>query len=53
MNTANATPTPKPLRKDVLALLGGVLFSLAFTGLIAWASKFSDRSTLLPDQGAS
>lgn len=53
MNTANANPTPKPLRKDVLALLGGILFSLAFTGLIAWAGQFLDRSTLLPDQGAS
>lgn len=35
------------------ALWGGILFSLAFTALIYWAGQFLDRSTLLPDQGAS
>ena len=56
MNTAKAQPkpqTPKAPRKDVLALLGGIVFGLAFTGLIAWAGQFLDRSTFLPDQGAS
>ena len=31
----------------------GIVFSLLFTGLIAWAGQFLDRSMLLPDQGAS
>lgn len=35
------------------ALIAGVLFSLAFTGLIAWTGQFLDRSMLLEDQGAS
>lgn len=39
-------------RKDILAMLGGVAFSLAFTGLIAWAGQFLDTSNFLPDQGA-
>jgi len=39
-------------RKDILAMLGGVIFSLAFTGLIAWAGQFLDTSNFLPDQGA-
>jgi len=41
------------VRKDVAALLGGVLFSLVFTGVIAYAGRFLDTSTFLPDQGAS
>src|SRR5512133_3667075 len=40
-------------RGDLRALMGGIVFSLAFTGLIAWAGQFLDRSTFLPDQGAS
>jgi hypothetical protein len=40
-------------RKDVRALIGGIVFSAVFTGLIAWAGQFLDRSMLLPDQGAS
>ena len=39
-------------RKDIQAMLGGVIFSLAFTGLIAWAGQFLDTSNFLPDQGA-
>ena len=35
------------------ALWVGILFSLAFTALIYWAGQFLDRSTFLPDQGAS
>jgi hypothetical protein len=40
-------------RGDVRALAGGILFSLVFTGVIAWAGQFLDHSTFLPDQGAS
>jgi hypothetical protein len=49
------TPKAQPnfLRKDTLALFAGILFSLVFTGLVAWAGQFLDRSTFLPDQGAS
>jgi len=39
-------------RKDIQAWLGGLAFSLAFTGLIAWAGQFLDTSGFLPDQGA-
>lgn len=53
MNTAKAQTTQKKSNKDIQALIGGILFSLAFTGLIAWAGQFLDRSTFLPDQGAS
>jgi hypothetical protein len=45
--------TPPGQRADVRALVGGILFSLVFTGLIAWAGAFLDRSMLLADQGAS
>jgi hypothetical protein len=44
---------PPGERGDIRALVGGILFSLAFTGLIAWGGQFLDRSMLLPDQGAS
>lgn len=40
-------------REDLRAMWEGILFSLLFTGLIAWAGQFIDRSMLLPDQGAS
>jgi hypothetical protein len=40
-------------RKDVRALIGGILFSFLFTGIIWWAGQFLDRSMLLPDQGPS
>ena len=39
------------VRPDVLTLVGGILFSLAFTGLIAWAGSRLDAIKLLPDQG--
>lgn len=35
------------------ALFAGIAFSLLFTALIAWAGQFLDRSTFIPDQGAS
>ncbi|MEE2821720.1 MAG: hypothetical protein VYA53_01940 [Acidobacteriota bacterium] len=41
------------VRPDVLTLVGGILFSLAFTGLIAWAGSRLDAIKLLPDQGPS
>ena len=40
-------------RKDLLALWGGIIFSLAFTALIWWAGGRLDSIELLPDQGAS
>lgn len=40
-------------RGDMLALLGGVLFSLLFTGLIWWLGGRLASQPLLPDQGAS
>ena len=40
-------------RKDIRALIAGILFSAVFTGIIAWAGQYLDRSILLPDQGAS
>jgi hypothetical protein len=54
-NLSMTTTKIQPLlqRKDFRALLGGILFSLAFTGVIAWAGQTLDRSTFLPDQGAS
>jgi hypothetical protein len=48
-----STPPSQTQRKDVLALAGGIVFSLVFTALIAWAGQYLDRSTFLPDQGAS
>ena len=32
---------------------GSLFFSVAFTGIIWWAGRFLDRSSFLPDQGAS
>jgi hypothetical protein len=54
-NTAIETPktTPKPLRRDLMALWGGILFSLLFTVLIWWAGQRLDTSSFLPDKGAS
>jgi len=40
-------------RSDLTALWVGILFSLAFTGLIWWLGPRLDTITLLPDQGAS
>lgn len=50
MNTS--TSPSKTSRKDVLALWGGIVFSLVFTAIIAWAGQYLDRSTFLPDTGA-
>ncbi len=41
------------VRADMLALWGGVLFSLAFTGLIWWAGRFLAGVPHLPDTGAA
>jgi hypothetical protein len=38
---------------SVLALVGGILFSLAFTGLIWWAGQRLASIPHLPDQGAA
>lgn len=38
-------------RKDLAALWGGILFSLIFTGLIAWANRFLADVSLAPDAG--
>lgn len=40
-------------RQDVMVLLGGIVFSLMFTGLIWLAGARLDAIPLLPDQGAS
>jgi hypothetical protein len=40
-------------RTDLLALAGGVAFSLAFTGLIWWAGRYLAGVPHLPDQGAA
>lgn len=48
-----STAQPSAARGDIRALAGGILFSLVFTGLIAWAGQILDRSTFLADQGAS
>jgi hypothetical protein len=37
----------------MIALWGGIAFSLAFTALIAWAGRRLDAVPLLPDQGAA
>jgi hypothetical protein len=40
-------------RTDLLALWGGILFSLVFTGIIWWAGQWLASVPHLPDQGAS
>ena len=46
-------PEPVAVRGATLALVGGILFSLAFTGLIWWAGTRLESVPLLPDQGAA
>lgn len=48
----HSEPPSRP-RGDVLALAGGILFSLVFTGLIAWAGQRLASVPHLPDQGAA
>lgn len=48
----NPSSITKPARKDLLALWGGIAFSLVFTAVIWWAGQYLDRSTFLPDAGA-
>ncbi len=45
--------TSQPTRQDTLVLLGGIIFSFAFTGLIWLAGARLETIPLLPDQGAS
>lgn len=55
MQQARDVTRPKPERKDLMALWGGILFSALFT-LLVWALDFRLeplRQTFLPDQGAS
>jgi hypothetical protein len=47
------TRIPSPRRIDVLALAGGLVFSLAFTALIWWGGQFLAVVPHLPDQGAA
>lgn len=51
MTTRNKTSELDPSLKR--ALWGGILFSLAFTALIWWGGQWLDRSSFMPDQGAS
>lgn len=46
-------PSKPEVRTDLLVLWGGILFSLAFTGLIWWAGGRLDVIELLPDQGTA
>jgi hypothetical protein len=48
-----ARPANPWKRPDVLALLGGLIFSLLFTALIGWAGQFLQSVPHLPDQGAA
>jgi hypothetical protein len=52
MTTASTT-SAQPRRWDVIALWGGIAFSLAFTALIAWLGPRLDAIELMPDQGAA
>jgi hypothetical protein len=46
-------PSKHNNRPDLMVLWGGILFSLAFTGLIWWAGARLDAVELLPDQGVA
>ncbi|UCH25325.1 MAG: hypothetical protein JSV66_15545 [Trueperaceae bacterium] len=50
---SSVTGGPKPLRRDMLALWGVVLFSLGYTGLIWLVGGRLEQVPHLPDQGAS
>ena len=51
--TITAQPSKSNNRKDLMVLWGGIIFSLAFTGLIWWAGGRLDAIELLPDQGVA
>ena len=55
MTSTNSSSKEKQTitRSDLTALWVGVLFSLAFTGLIWWLGPLLDKIQLAPDQGAS
>jgi hypothetical protein len=46
-------PAPKPRRADLLALWGGIAFSLAFSALIWWVGQRLASVPHLPDAGPS
>jgi len=48
-----ANSTPKPRRADLVALWGGILFSLVFTGVIWWAGQRLSSVPHLSDTGPS
>ena len=50
--TAKTATTPAMRRTDVLALWGGILFSLVFTGIIWLAGRWLAELPHLPDTGA-
>lgn len=50
-NISDTTKTA--VRGDLRALWAGILFSLAFTGLIWWAGQWLQNIPHLPDQGAA
>ena len=52
MNEARntAVSATKPLRRDLLALWGGIAFSLAFSALIWWAGQRLASVPHLPGQ---
>lgn len=51
-STQATARNPLRARRDLLALWGGILFSVLFTGLIWWAGQRLDIAHL-PDQGVS
>jgi hypothetical protein len=56
MTAASPAVSPnssQPLRRDVLALVLGIIFSFVFTGIIWLAGARLDSVPLLPDQGAA
>jgi hypothetical protein len=47
------TESSSTRRNDILALAGGLVFSVAFTGLIWWIGRYLAGIPHLPDEGAS
>jgi len=53
LHQSTAKKEPKPRRSDLIALWGGIVFSLLFTGLIWVTGERLNAIPLLPDQGAA
>jgi hypothetical protein len=54
MNKRSTTSIPSKAEVEAKwTFWGGLAFSVVFTGIIWWAGKYLDRSSFLPDQGAS